>query len=301
ISNVISSGISSSSAAITWDTDEYSNSMVRYDTDGGPDYDFIALSVDMVINHGVLLSGLLPSTRYYYIVESTDASNNTASSAEYSFTTTAGDNEFYVFNIDMSLKQNGPFTRGIAEVTIVGADGYPVADATVNGHWSGLTNDTDQFVTQSNGVGSCKSDKLKNPAGWFIFTVDSVFKDSWVYNPIANLETTDSISVGRDAPHISGQEDIPNTFTLYGNYPNPFSSETAIRYALPIRTEAKLIIYDVSGRVVKVLVDSKIEAGYYKKNWDGRYEGGKEVTSGIYFYQIQAGNYTCTKKMILMR
>lgn len=298
ISNVTSSGITSSSATITWDTDEYSNSVVRYGTDGGPDYDYVASSADMVVNHSVLLSGLSPSTMYYHIVESTDASNNTATSAEYSFTTTAGGNELHVSNIGMSLRYNGPFTRGVAEVTVVGADGSPIATTTVSGHWSGLTNDTDQFTTNSDGVGSCDSDKLKNSTGWFIFAVDSVFKDGWVYNPAANVETIDSIYVG---PKTAGQGSLPNAFTLYENHPNPFSSETAVRYSLPISTEAKLVIYDASGRVVKVLVDSEVEAGYYKAIWDGRDEGGKEVTSGIYFYRIQAGNYTSTKKMILIR
>ncbi|MCK4329060.1 PQQ-binding-like beta-propeller repeat protein [candidate division WOR-3 bacterium] len=300
ISDVTSSEITNSSATITWDTDEYSNSVVRYDTDGAP-YEFVASSADMVMNHSVPLSGLSPSTTYYYIVESTDASNNTATSVEYSFTTTAGGDELHVSNIEMSLRYNGPFTRGIAEVTIVGADGSPIAAATVNGHWSGLTNDTDQFITESNGVGSCDSDKLRNPTGWFIFAVDNVFKDGWVYNSAANVETTDSISVGGGGPETAGQGSLPNTFALYENHPNPFSSETAIRYALPISTEAKLVIYDVSGRVVKVLVDSEIDAGYYKAIWDGRDEGGKEVTSSIYFYRIQAGNYTSTKKLILMR
>lgn len=301
ISNVTPPEITSSSATITWNTDEYSNSVVRYDTDGGLGYDFVASSADMAVDHSVPVSGLASSTIYYYIVESTDASNNTATSTEYSFTTTDGDNELHVFNIDVSLMDKGPFTRGVAEVTIVGVDGLPIAGATVDGHWSGLTNDTDQFRPGSNGAGSCNSDKLKNPTGWFIFTVDSVSKDGWVYNPAANLETTDSIPVGGVVPKTAGQETLPNTVALYENHPNPFNTETTIRYVVPISTEVKLIIYDASGRVVKVLVDALIEAGYYENSWDGKDETGQEVTSGIYFYQIQAGNHISTKKMILIK
>ncbi|MCK4251845.1 T9SS type A sorting domain-containing protein [candidate division WOR-3 bacterium] len=301
ISNVTSSAITSSSAAITWDTDEYSNSVVRYDTNGGPDYDFVDSSAGMVMNHSVFLSGLSPSTQYYYIVESTDVSDNTATSVEHSFTTEAGGNELHVFDINMSLRYNGPFTRGVAEVTIVGADDSPVAEATVDGHWSGLANDTDQFTTDSNGIGSCDSDKLKDAAGWFIFTVDSVFKDDWTYNPVANVETIDSISVGGGGPQTAGLESLPHTFALNKNHPNPFSSETAIRYALPISTGAKLVIYDVSGRLVKVLVDGRIEAGYYEVSWDGRDESKRDVTSGVYFLKFKAGDYSATEKLILMR
>ncbi|MCK4941449.1 fibronectin type III domain-containing protein [candidate division WOR-3 bacterium] len=301
ISNVASSGVTSSSAVITWDTDEYSNSVVRYDTDGGPDYDFVSSNADLVLSHDITLTGLSPSTQYYYIVESTDASNNTAASAEHSFTTGAGGNELHVFNIGMTLRQNGPFTRGITEVTIVDADDIPVAEATIEGHWSGLANDTDQFTTESNGVGSCDSDKIKYAAGWFVFTIDNVFKDGWTYNPAANVETTDSISVGGGGPQTAGIENLPATFALNKNHPNPFSARTVIRYALPVAAGAKMIIYDVCGRVVRVLVDTKQEAGYYEASWDGRDERNREVTSGVYFVKLMAGDNSATEKVLLMK
>jgi hypothetical protein len=301
ISNVASAGITSSSAVITWDTDEYSNSVVRYDADGGPDYAFVSSNADLVLNHHVTLTGLSPSTQYYYVVESTDASNNTANSAEHTFTTGAGGNELHVANIIMTLRQNGPFTRGVAEVTIVDADDIPVAEASVEGHWSGLTSDADQFLTGVDGVGSCDSDKLKYAAGWFIFTIDNVFKDGWTYNSAANVETTDSISVGGGGPQTAGVEDLPATFALSKNHPNPFSSRTAIRYALPVFAGARMIVYDVCGRVVKILVDQMHTAGYYEASWDGRDESNREVPSGVYFVKLRAGDYSATEKMLLMK
>ena len=92
------------------------------------------------------------------------------------------------------------------------------------------------------------------------------------------------------------------TFILEQNYPNPFNPETTIHYELPKTSKVVLRIYNTLGQEVRKLVNERQPAGAYQMSWDGRDEGGKQVSSGIYFYQLKAGNsFLETKKMVLMR
>ncbi|UCG31046.1 MAG: fibronectin type III domain-containing protein [candidate division WOR-3 bacterium] len=301
ISNIASSGITSTSALITWDTDEYSNSVVRYDTDGGPVYDFMMSSTDMVMAHSVALSGLSPSTQYYYVVESTDASDNTATSSEYTFTTGGVSNEMHVSSIEMSQRPIGVFTKGVAEITIVDEDDVPVPEAAVTGHWSGLSSDLDYFTTEFDGVGFCESDKIKYAAGWFVFTIDDVTKVGWAYNPGANVETSDSTYASGGGPQAGEAGDLPLTFALSRSQPNPFSSRVSVRYAVPRDVETKMAIYDVCGRVVRNLIDGVRVAGFHETGWDGRDENGRLMTNGVYFLRMKAGSWAASEKLLLVR
>jgi hypothetical protein len=301
ISNVASSAITGTSALITWDTDEYSNSVVRYDMDGGPVYDSMVSNAEMVMSHSVTLTGLSPSTQYYYVVESTDASDNTATSSEHTLTTGEIGNELHVLSVEVSLRHIGVFTKGLAEVTIVDAGDVPVPEAAVTGHWSGLSSDTDYFVTAFDGMGSCESDKIKYAAGWFVFVVDGVSKEEWTYNPVANVETTDSAYVSGGGPQAGEAGELPLVFALSKSQPNPFSSRVAIRYALPHDVEARMVIYDACGRVVRILIDDARVAGYHEAAWDGRDEKGRLVTNGVYFLHMKAGSWAASEKLLLVR
>jgi hypothetical protein len=106
-------------------------------------------------------------------------------------------NAMHIVSIDMSLKTAGPNINAIALVTIVDAAGAPVEGATVEGHWSGATSDTDSGVTAASGEVSLDSDKLKSPPPEtvFTFTVDDVSLAGWTYDSGANVETSDSIPV----------------------------------------------------------------------------------------------------------
>jgi len=96
-------------------------------------------------------------------------------------------------------------------------------------------------------------------------------------------------------------ENIPETFSLYQNYPNPFNPTTTIFYDLPIDTDIELAIYDITGRKVKVLVNEFQLKGYKSFKWNGKDNYGKKLGSGLYFYQLQAKNFTKTKKMIMLK
>jgi len=94
---------------------------------------------------------------------------------------------------------------------------------------------------------------------------------------------------------------LPETFELIQNYPNPFNSITQIKYQIPEDSHVTLKIHNVMGQEVKTLVESDEQAGNYEVTWDGRDAGGIEVSAGIYFCTLKAGEFSKTRKMVLLR
>jgi hypothetical protein len=88
----------------------------------------------------------------------------------------------------------------------------------------------------------------------------------------------------------------PYSFNLDQNYPNPFNPTTSIRFSLPSERFISLTVYDVLGSEIAILVNEDKPAGDYEVEFDGN-----GLSSGIYFYQLKAGNFIQTKKMILLR
>ena len=93
----------------------------------------------------------------------------------------------------------------------------------------------------------------------------------------------------------------PEEFDLHQNYPNPFNPTTIIEYALPKALQVKIQIYNILGQKVRTLVEELQEPGYKIIHWDGRDDKGVEVSSGVYFYRIEAGDFVKCKKMTLLK
>jgi hypothetical protein len=93
----------------------------------------------------------------------------------------------------------------------------------------------------------------------------------------------------------------PHAFNLYNNYPNPFNPVTTFRYDLPENSHVTITIYDMLGRQVKTLINQTQDAGYKSVIWDTTNDYGRPVSAGVYLYQIQAGEYMQTKKMVLLK
>jgi hypothetical protein len=95
----------------------------------------------------------------------------------------------------------------------------------------------------------------------------------------------------------------PRNAMLLQNYPNPFSSETEISYQVGYQQSSvvKLGVYTITGELVKDLVSSHQESGYYKVKWDGRDWQGREVPTGIYVYKMSIGKFTQVKKTIKIK
>ncbi|NIT55348.1 MAG: T9SS type A sorting domain-containing protein [Aliifodinibius sp.] len=89
---------------------------------------------------------------------------------------------------------------------------------------------------------------------------------------------------------------IPQTTILWQNYPNPFNPKTSIRYSIRSNLDVSIKVYDLLGKEIATLVNEKKPAGAYTVEFDA-----SKLSSGIYFYQLQAGDFIETKKMILMR
>ena len=89
---------------------------------------------------------------------------------------------------------------------------------------------------------------------------------------------------------------VPNNFSLSQNYPNPFNPTTTIKFALPTTSNVKLTIYNTIGKEVAVLVNGNMEAGSHNVSWNAG-----NNTSGMYFFKLEAGNFTATKKMMLIK
>jgi len=93
----------------------------------------------------------------------------------------------------------------------------------------------------------------------------------------------------------------PGKYQLFQNHPNPFNPNTEIRFTIPNAGHVSIKIYDMNGKLVKNLVSEQKAAGVYSISWDGQDKNGFKVTSGVYFYRINAGEFTMSKKMILMK
>ena len=94
---------------------------------------------------------------------------------------------------------------------------------------------------------------------------------------------------------------ILNKFTLEQNYPNPFNPVTNISYNLPKDEKVKIIISDLMGKRIKMLVDSDQTSGQKTIRWDATNDAGNPISAGLYFLTIEAGSFTKTNKMILIK
>jgi hypothetical protein len=90
--------------------------------------------------------------------------------------------------------------------------------------------------------------------------------------------------------------DIPQEFLLHQNYPNPFNPTATIKYGLPKSSDVRLSVFDMLGREVSVLVNERRDAGVHEVKFDG-----SSLASGVYFYRLQAGDFTQTKRLLLLR
>ena len=107
----------------------------------------------------------------------------------------------------------------------------------------------------------------------------------------------DSTTIGIN--NISSQ--ITKEYKLFQNYPNPFNPTTSIRFDLPKSLHTKLIVYDMLGKEIAILVNEKLNAGSYEVEWPAPSGDGSGYPSGVYFYRLTAGDFTATRKMVLIK
>ena len=108
----------------------------------------------------------------------------------------------------------------------------------------------------------------------------TVWSSTWVGETVASI----------------GDEIMPLTYALHPNYPNPFNPATHIQFTIPEQTVVKLQIFDVLGRQVDVLVNKTLPIGHHEILWSPN-----NLSSGFYFYKLEAGSFMKTRKMILLK
>ncbi|MBN1480852.1 C10 family peptidase [candidate division KSB1 bacterium] len=180
--------------------------------------------------------------------------------------TTVSEIDIAGFNILVSDKQDGSY--GKLNKTLVKSKGYAT---------SGFTY---RFIDNT---------ELKTKRWYKLETV----------NLDGSCDISDPVAVSNSSD--VGQEFRPKQFALFQNYPNPFNPETTIRYDLPAALDVTLVIYDLSGHVVRTLVHGERPAGAHSLLWDGRNDAGLAASSGLYLYRIQAGEFRQVRKMTFLK
>jgi len=106
---------------------------------------------------------------------------------------------------------------------------------------------------------------------------------------------------GTGQPVAIDDPESPAVTELKGNYPNPFNPQTTISFSLKEAAPVKVLVYNLKGQLVRTLVDESKASGNHKLVFDGRDNQGNPLASGVYFYKMQTGKYSNTRKMILMK
>jgi glycosidase len=180
------------------------------------------------------------------------------------------DGAAHTVNVTLTTSSTPPSVEGVSD----GVQYYA----------SDLYNNTSSTITFSGGTANL-SVSLP-PYGIAVFVID-VVQRSLILPPLTGVGNSDP--------------GVPKEFSLGQNYPNPFNPSTAIQFQIPQTAAVTLRIFDILGREIETLVAQQLSAGTYTVNWNARSSGGTQVGSGVYFYRLQAGEQTITKRMILLR
>ena len=150
-----------------------------------------------------------------------------------------------------------------------------------------------ELVTVEGMVVAVNNSTSNNP-----FTLTAPSEGVYTVNAGYNDPNRDwgSTSVVISTTGIGGTTDPITTYKLYSNYPNPFNPSTKIKYSVAEKTFVSLKVYDVEGSEVATIVNQEQAAGEYETDFNAA-----NLTSGAYFYKLQAGSFVETKKMILLK
>ncbi|MBU78482.1 MAG: hypothetical protein CMG28_03535 [Candidatus Marinimicrobia bacterium] len=129
---------------------------------------------------------------------------------------------------------------------------------------------------------------------WNIIATDGKYDVSATNGPF-------TLTIDGSKLNVNEGDLIPETFALHANYPNPFNPSTTISYDLPEQAQVTLKVYDMLGKQIKTLVNQSQDAGNRTAVWNGTDNLGRQVSAGVYLYQIQAGEFSQTRKMLLLK
>jgi len=168
----------------------------------------------------------------------------------------------------------------------------------VNLYYNGDLIYTDTTIIKYTSLGEYSTDDIhigRYHSGYPGYSFKGGLDEIRIYNrPLSSTEVNDIYNQVTSVENKLNR--IPRQFELTQNYPNPFNPITTIKYKLPELSVVKIKVYDILGRELNNLVNEEQNAGVYDIEFDG-----SELMSGIYIYQLRAGNYIQTKKMVLIK
>ncbi len=228
------------------------------------------------------------------------------------FLSSQGIKDFYYYYLNYLGISN--VLLDVGSDTILGISGSPIGDG-LNFTITGGTGADNQFM-QSAIIPSSKGDTIlnyKNYEGggyagvmmqfskWaavtFGFGFEAINSDA-MRNEVMHRIIEWLYSTGVEEPD---KPETPKRYKLLQNRPNPFNVTTNIKYQVPKLSKISLNIYDITGRLIRTLVDKEEKPGLYIIIWNGKDDRGKKLSSGVYFYKLTAGNFVQIRKLILMR
>ncbi len=291
-----------SAFTITWTASDnvgIAQTDLHYSSDGGVTYSLIA-SLNGNPGSYVWTIPNTPSTQCLVRVTAFDGAENQGSDVSNGFFTIQTPQGPYVWvqSLVLSLVRKGSSVNARATVTVLDQNGRPVNGAQVRSHWSGLTNDADVFTTKRTGVGTCDSDRLRNPTGCWNYNVDNVLLAGYSFrNDIGQTSGSICTGVGMQDGVATGQDRLSVATVRHG------LTGQAIEFSITQAFEARVqvTIYDVTGRLVRSLADGVMPAGTSALLWDGSSDGGRILPGGIYIYQVTSGSERVTDKVVLLK
>lgn len=221
-----------------------------------------------------LLTDLYVGQRYYWRVQATNNAGSSPWSNVSTFSTLAGPT-------NLSLQRTAA-----NEITLT----WTVSTASVDGYVVERKSSTDSsfaVIDSLTGNVSTVIDNTVQNGKSYTYRVKAFAQGiESDYTSEATLSVTGIVSKGG----------TPTEYSISQNYPNPFNPSAKIKFALTKTALTSIVVYDILGREIRTLVNKELGSGYYEVNFDA-----SNLSSGIYFYRIQSGAFTQTKKMILMK
>jgi len=191
------------------------------------------------------------------------------------------------------------------QVEVTNTGGNPAVNLTgtlLNGPgWLSITDANCAYGTVNGGNSSFGSDNYTLditawPGGSFSVDLQLDWEDA-CGNTYQETVTVDLLPATLPTP-VGGHS---YAYRLLGNMPNPFNPSTTIRYEIAGNDRVTLNVYDVSGGLVRTLVNQQQSRGTHEARWDGRDNRGRSVASGVYFYRMNAGSFSETRRMVLLK
>lgn len=152
--------------------------------------------------------------------------------------------------------------------------------------WRSATPGSPAVGTDSTAAGAARSYSYDGQFGWYVYPMFNWLLRAAVESPTGVVE-------------IGGE--LPRTFSLGQNFPNPFNPSTRIGFNLSAPSHVTLTVFNLLGQQLRVLVDGPMQAGQYEADFDAHDANGRALPSGLYFYRLQTERESETRKMILMR